>query len=404
MQLPWVRLDADGYDRVTIGSQTFLLAEGYDHFADTLSEYFPQERKALEQYVELMRHLPPMKEIGTIGAYDWLNSLFHDPLLINVLSGPALKMELRRESLPLFNFAHGMSSYIASSWRLKGSGHLMVNALVSDIQRIGGQVVCRADVNQLVEKEGRIVAARCTNGETYEGNVFISDVHPQVTFSWLGEECRLLKKTFRRRINELQNTFGMFTANIQLKEGIPYLNRNQFIYETNDIWDYASFDTRNRTDATLVSYQVPTNQSPYATNIDILTPMNWRDVEQWDGTKVMRRGDDYEEFKRRKAQQCIEFVGKYIQGLEEHVEKVYTSTPLSYKDYTSTHEGSAYGIKKDFSKLMFTMLTPRTPLPNLLLTGQNLNLHGVLGVSMTSFFTCAEILGMDKIKDLLKLR
>jgi all-trans-retinol 13,14-reductase len=132
--------------------------------------------------------------------------------------------------------------------------------------------------------------------------------------------------------------------------------------------------------------------------------MNWRDVEQWDGTKVMRRGDDYEEFKRRKAQQCIEFVGKYIQGLEEHVEKVYTSTPLSYKDYTSTHEGSAYGIKKDFSKLMFTMLTPRTPLPNLLLTGQNLNLHGVLGVSMTSFFTCAEILGMDKIKDLLKLR
>ena len=45
MQLPWVRLDADGYDRVTIGNQTFLLAEGYDHFADTLSGYFPQERK-----------------------------------------------------------------------------------------------------------------------------------------------------------------------------------------------------------------------------------------------------------------------------------------------------------------------------------------------------------------------
>ena len=42
MQLPWVRLDADGFDRVTIGQQTFPLAEGYDHFADTLGEYFPQ--------------------------------------------------------------------------------------------------------------------------------------------------------------------------------------------------------------------------------------------------------------------------------------------------------------------------------------------------------------------------
>jgi hypothetical protein len=50
---------------------------------------------------------------------------------------------------------------------------------------------------------------------------------------------------------------------------------------------------------------------------------------------------------------------------------------------------------------MFTVLTPRTPIPNLLQTGQSLNLHGILGVSMTSFFTCAEILGMETIiKDL----
>jgi all-trans-retinol 13,14-reductase len=44
---------------------------------------------------------------------------------------------------------------------------------------------------------------------------------------------------------------------------------------------------------------------------------------------------------------------------------------------------------------MTTLLSPRTPVSNLFLTGQNLNLHGVLGVSMTSFFTCAGIIGMD---------
>ena len=53
---------------------------------------------------------------------------------------------------------------------------------------------------------------------------------------------------------------------------------------------------------------------------------------------------------------------------------------------------------------MYTVLTPRTPIPNLLLTGQSLNLHGVLGVSMTSFLTCAEILGMDKISEELKIK
>ena len=34
---------------------------------------------------------------------------------------------------------------------------------------------------------------------------------------------------------------------------------------------------------------------------------------------------------------------------------------------------------------------------NVLLTGQNLNLHGVLGVSMTSVITAAQLIGMDTI-------
>jgi all-trans-retinol 13,14-reductase len=46
---------------------------------------------------------------------------------------------------------------------------------------------------------------------------------------------------------------------------------------------------------------------------------------------------------------------------------------------------------------MYTILTPKTPVENVYLTGQNLNLHGILGTSMTSFFTCAEILGMQTI-------
>jgi all-trans-retinol 13,14-reductase len=99
--------------------------------------------------------------------------------------------------------------------------------------------------------------------------------------------------------------------------------------------------------------------------------------------------------KRNMAEKCIEVASKYVEGLKEAVKNVYTSTPLTYADYTGTMHGSAYGIRKDYNSLMYTVLTPRTPVSNLLLTGQNLNLHGILGVSMTSIFTCAEILGMD---------
>ena len=53
MDLPWQRLDADGFDQVTIGKQTFAFAEGYDRFVENLSEHFPNEREALQTYVRM---------------------------------------------------------------------------------------------------------------------------------------------------------------------------------------------------------------------------------------------------------------------------------------------------------------------------------------------------------------
>ena len=396
MKLPWVRLDAEGFDRVTIGQQTFPMAEGYDRFADTLSEFFPQEREALKKYVELLRHLPTMEEIGPVSAYDWLKSLFRDPLLVNVLAGSAIKMELRPESLPLFTFAHGMSSYIGSSWRLRGSGHLIVDALVDDINRLGGKVICHADVNKLVEKEGRIVAAQCSKGTLYEGDVFISDVHPQVTFSWL-DDSKMLKNVFRRRINVMENSTGIFTVSLVLKQGLlPYFNHNKYVYqEANDVWSLGR-STEGRLQGLMVSCRVP-EEGDYARQIDLMTPVSWKLFEPWATTSVGRRGESYEMLKDHLADECIRLAERVIPGLNGIVEKRYTSTPLTYRDYTLTPCGSAYGVRKDYRNLLMTTLSPRTPIPNLLLTGQNLILHGVEGVTRTALQTCGELLGKEPL-------
>ena len=46
---------------------------------------------------------------------------------------------------------------------------------------------------------------------------------------------------------------------------------------------------------------------------------------------------------------------------------------------------------------MLTMLTPKTPIPNLFMTGQSLMIHGVLGVSMTAIMTCSELLDKENL-------
>ena len=388
MRLPWVRLDADGFDRITIGRQTFPMCEGFDRFASTLGEYFPQEKSALRQYVGMLRQLPPMEEAVEVNAYDWLSSLFRDPLLINVLSATAMKMELRRESLPLFNFAHSMSSYIQSSWRLKGGGNKIVESLVNDIRSFGGEVVCRAEVKELVEKDGRIVAAKCPNGKTYEGSVFISDVHPQLTFGWL-KDSNIVKNIFRRRIQALENTFGIFTASLVLKPNtLPYFNHNKYVFRKANVWTF--HENLGSVDGVMVSCRVPKDDD-YARQIDLLTPMPWALCKHWEHTVVGRRGEIYELQKERLTDDCIRLAERVIPGLRDMVEKRYTSTPLTWRDYTLSPCGSAFGIRKDCRHPLLTMLSPKTPVPNLFLTGQSLVLHGLEGVTMTAFKTLETI-------------
>ena len=62
-----------------------------------------------------------------------------------------------------------------------------------------------------------------------------------------------------------------------------------------------------------------------------------------------------------------------------------------------THDGSIYGIAKNYKDPLKTFISPRTRIPNLLFTGQNINLHGVVGVAISSLVTCSELLGMEQL-------
>jgi len=393
MRLPWHRLDADGFDLVTIGRQTFAFAEGYDRFAQTLGEAFPSQREALNQYVQLLHDMPSAEQLGEVNAYDYLSHHFSDPLLVQLLAGTSLKMELRRESLPLFTFAHGNSSYIQSSWRLRGDGSLIADALVDDLRHFGGQLVTNAEVVELQEHDGHIVAARCSNGETYEGDVFISDVHPALTLNWV-KESRLLKPLYRRRIQSLQNTYGMFITSLVLKpQQLPYFNHNKYVYREANVWEQPSLFTQdaNTIDRLMVSCRVPETGTD-ARQIDLMTPMPWTRCQAWEKSSVGHRGDDYLRFKEQMADACIALAEEVIPGLRQMVSQRYTSTPLTWRDYNLTPQGSAYGIRKDCRSIMLTMLSVKTPVPNLLLTGQNLMLHGLEGVAMTALQTVDAVL------------
>ena len=409
MDLPWKRMDADGFDEVVIGGERFMFVNGREAFVDSMARRFPDQRRNLDEYMTLLKGLGdnlfnsflPRRSEDFYGmsmfansAYDYMSRTITDPLLLDVLSGTSLKMELHAEKLPLYVFGQINNSFIESAYRLRGGGMQIAAALRRGIESNGGVVMTGAEVTGAVETDGRLTAVRINGGEEQiEADSFISNAHPAATMAWL-DGCKSIRNIYRKRICALPNTFGMFTVNIKLKPNtIKYLNRNIYAYRHADLWHQSHAST----DSLLISFPPPAADSDYADTVDLLTPMAWDDVAEWFGTKIAHRGGGYEDLKERKAAECLEMAEEHVPGLRAAVDRYFTSTPLTYHDYTLTQNGSSYGIQKDCNNLMYTMLTPKTPVSNLYLTGQNLNLHGILGVSMTSFFTCSELIGMDAL-------
>ncbi|MBO4801072.1 MAG: NAD(P)/FAD-dependent oxidoreductase [Bacteroidaceae bacterium] len=392
LHLPWHRLDPNGFDRVTIGEETFALAQGFQPFVETLAARFPAEREGLQRFVKLLEELPPLAEIGGVNAYDYLCSTFRDPLLINVLSAASMKMELRRESLPLFTFAHVFSGFIKSSWRLRGDGGLIVQSLADDIFRCGGELLCNTEVQELVERDGRIVCVRCTNGETYEADIFISDVNPQLTYRWIPASQRV-KPMLRRRVEAMENTIGMFTVSLALKpDALRYFNHNKYVYRHPNVWEppCVTLGETTSVDRVMIGCRVP-ESGAFTRQVDLITPLPWDVCAPWADTRVGHRGEDYRQMKRRLAEACVALAEQVIPGLGEMVLRSYTSTPLTWRDYTLSPQGSAYGLRKDCSKILLTLFSPRTSIPNLFLTGQSLMVHGLEGVAMTARETVREV-------------
>jgi all-trans-retinol 13,14-reductase len=71
------------------------------------------------------------------------------------------------------------------------------------------------------------------------------------------------------------------------------------------------------------------------------------------------------------------------------------STPLTWRDYDGIPEGSMYGIEHDYRDPLVTTLLPVTKIPGFYFTGQNINIQGVLGVTIGAMLTCGEIIGLE---------
>lgn len=401
------RMDIDAFEKITFGEKEYSYAQGHDHFIETLSKSFPEERPALVKYIE------KLKEIGNsfplynlqggnyrnqnpesfdLSVSGFLENLTNDTILQNVLAGTNLLYAGVPEKTPLYIHSLIMHSFINSAWRLVDGSHHLAIALADSIKSNGGEVLRNTEAKRFRFTENSISAIETKEETLIEADKIISNVHPATTLEMI--DGNYLNKAFRNRIMNLENTIGMFSIYIVMKENsFPYMNYNHYYHHYSSVWATQNYYENKWPQSYMLYTPASSKSETYAENMIVMSYMKYSDVQKWENTWIENRGNEYLDFKKKKAEILLNMVELKFPNIRSCIDSYTTSTPLTYRDYTGTPEGSSYGILKDYKLPYRTLISPRTKIPNLFFTGQNLNLHGILGVTIGAVMTCGEIVG-----------
>ena len=139
------------------------------------------------------------------------------------------------------------------------------------------------------------------------------------------------------------------------------------------------------------------DQGPYAKKIIITAPMNYQMASKWEDTRVGHRGESYEQWKAEMTRLLLDMTEEMHPGFRQCISDINTASPLTIRDFFGVKDGSLCGFSKDYKNIALSQIPVVTKVDNLLLTGQNNNLHGFSGVPLTAINTCEAILGINHI-------
>ncbi len=391
--------------------ETYLIPSGRDAFVNKMTEYFPAESEGIKKYVDEIYRLS--QEVPLFYLKEETDDVFlHSEEFVipaDKLIAGYVKDEKLREVLAYLNPLYGGEAghtpayihslinvlYINGSSRFIGGSQQLADALKDIIVSFGGEVLENKEVSEISVANKEIKGVKTSSGEEYSADWYISSIHPTELVKLLPSGAFL--KGFVNRLNEIPVSYSSFSLFIDLKEEeVPYIDHTcYFMEDYGNIWRQHSCDFSQWPLGFMYMTPPEENQGKFASRLLVNCIMSFDEVREWEDTKVGSRGESYSKWKEECISKIIKKLDIVIPDISKKIYKIYASSPLTIRDYFHTKEGAIFGNKKDCENLMLSQLSVYTKIKNLLLTGQNINLHGICGVPLTAINTCEAILGRN---------
>jgi len=437
-QLGWHKMDPV-YDKIVIGKEEFSFVEGLSNFKLKMIEYFPKEKRAITEYINLVKKVnlasksyfikktlprwlrfflsPFMGRVFLKYAKkttkEVLKSLTNDEKLIAVLTGQWGDYGLPPGKSPFSIHAMIANHYFDGGNYPIGGGSKIAETIIKVIEKNGGEVVTHAPVKEILVEKGCAFGVLLENGDKILSHNVISNAGCINTFNHLLPMDCVEKDKLKLELTNLKPSLGHYCLYIGLKgdqDDLGLNTTNQWVYK-NEFHDenIDSFLSDPVGEFPLVYISFPSTKDPSwkerypgKSTIEMITLSHYDWFSKWEKTSWNKRGEDYNSLKEEVSQKLLSVLFKRFPQLEGKVSFYELSTPLSTKHFSNYQRGELYGLDHTFNRFQSDIST-RGPVKNLFLTGQDVVTCGIGGVLMAGALTSISVLGYLKSRDILKL-
>ena len=390
--------------------RTYDLPAGPEALIDYLSGLFPHEKENIRRYVDAVFRVSHEEKLFYLeslsGVNDHSDEFFMpaDAFIAKYIDDHELRAVLASVN-PLYSgipghspaFIHIMISalFMENPCWFEGGSRQLADALKSVIESAGGCVLTRCEVVSVRVSDLNIECVVDRNGREYRGDWYISDIHPASLFPMV--EGKAFTSGYRNRIESIPDTASAFKVYVKLKPGtIRFPGHPVSIVDSiENAWKMAEYERCEWPHG--VNCFFGEGKNGYASHLTAYCLMDFDDVREWENTRTGHRGESYEKWKNNRIERVLSLVEKRFPGIREGAEDIFASSPLTFRDWMGTRNAGAYGLFKDCGNFAASLIPIKTKVKNLLLTGQNVNMHGIGGVTMTAIETIQTIFADNSV-------
>ncbi len=434
-KLKWADM-GEVYDRVVIGERHFDFVKGVSNFKERMISYFPEEEKAIHQYVNLVfkavrssknyymskalspflnaligRFMKrPLHKYSDKTTYEVLRSLTNNETLIKVLTGQYGDYGLPPKQSSFYMHASLVRHYFDGGNFPIGGSSQIVKTTDSVIEASEGTILISAEVEEVCIENNTAFGVKMIDGKIFKAKSIVSNAGLITTYNKLlpqesVEEHRLLEQLQKVSPSAAHLSLYVGLEGSPSELGLP--KTNYWVYPPEG--DHDRCVKRYLEDLTrpfpVVYLSFPSakdpdwsNRYPGKSTIDIITLIRYDLFEKWKDTPWKKRGAAYEALKENFAQRLLGELYKQLPQLEGKVSYYELSTPLTTQHFVNYEKGEIYGLDHTPTRFRQSFLKPRTPIKNFFLTGQDIATAGVGGALFSGVLTAAVITGKNVLK------